>query len=199
MLYGYMRVSTSKKDKETGEYVQSFDLQRDALLRAGVIPENIYEDRASGAKEDRPGLSALLDILKSGDTVVVWKIDRLGRNARHILQLHEQFKKQDINVRSLVDGFDSTSKMGIIVLSLMASFAELERENTRERVTAGIQASLSRGGRIGRRKALSPDGRNDVSQSYQAGSTVSELARRYRVSRKTIQRTLKDAGYEFAR
>lgn len=198
MIYGYMRVSTSKKDKDTGEYVQSFDLQRDALIRAGVQPENIYEDRASGAKEDRPGLSELLDILQPGDTVVVWKIDRLGRNARHILQLHEQFKKQDINVRSLVDGFDSTSKMGIIVLSLMASFAELERENTRERVTAGIQASIARGGRIGRRKALSPDGRNDVAQSYEAGSTVSELARRYRVSRKTIQRTLKDSGYQFS-
>lgn len=189
MQYGYMRVSTTKKDRE-GEYVQVFDLQHDALMREGVQAENIFEDRASGTREDRPGLAALLAVVQPGDTILVWKLDRLGRSARHLLEVAEAMKQKGVRIRSIQDGIDTGGDLGEFLLTILSAVAQLERKNISERVSAGIASSRADGGRIGRKKALSPAARRDVVESIRAGVSVSELSRRYRVNRATIYRTL---------
>jgi len=190
MKYGYMRVSTSKKDKE-GEFVQVFDLQRDALMREGV--DHIFEDRASGVRQDRPGLASLLDTVRDGDTILVWKLDRLGRSARHLLEVAETMKAKGVRIRSIQDGIDTGGDLGEFLLTILSAVAQLERRNISERVTAGIASSRADGGRIGRKKALSPAARRDVLESVRTGVSASELARRYRVNRATIYRVLNNA------
>lgn len=189
MIYGYCRVSTRKKDGN-GEFVQTTALQRDALIAAGVAPENIYEDRIPGVSKTRPGLDALLSIIEKGDQVLIWKLDRLGRSARDLLDLAQRLKDQGVTIRSLVDGIDTSGTLGGFILNMMAVFAELEHETISERVTAGIAASRAAGGRIGRKKALSPSAREDVVRSVQAGESVAAVARRYKVDRATVYRSL---------
>lgn len=186
MIYGYVRVSTSKKD-DKGEFVQTFDLQRDALIdRGGVQPENIYEDRISGAAESRPGLDALLSVVRSGDSIVVWKLDRLGRNARHLLQVAEDLKARGVALRSVIDGIDTSGSMGGFVLKILAAVAELERETISERVTAGIAASVRSGGRIGRFPALSLYQSKEVARRLGAGESATQIARDFRISRQAV-------------
>ncbi|MFT9298755.1 MAG: recombinase family protein [Gluconobacter sp.] len=184
-----MRVSTTKRD-DRGEFVQVFDLQHDALMREGVQAENIFEDRASGTREDRSGLAALLDVVKDGDTILVWKLDRLGRSARHLLEVAETMKQKGFRIRSNDDGIFTGCNLGEFLLTILSAVAQLERKNISERVSAGIASSRTDGGRIGRKKALSPAARRDVVESTRAGVSVSELSRRYRVNRATIYRTL---------
>jgi len=193
MIYGYMRVSTTKKD-DGGEFVQSFELQHRALSEAGVHEENIFKDRISGAKAKRPGLDVLLSVVKEGDTILVWKLDRLGRNARHLLEIAEQMKEKGVTIRSLVDGLDTSGKFGGFLLTMLAAVAELERENISERVTAGMCAARRSGIKLGRKNKLSPSARQDVIDSIASGKSVSEIARRYRVNRSTIYETLKKAS-----
>lgn len=138
MIYGYCRVSTHKKDKDTGKFVQTTDLQRGALISAGVVPKNIYEDRISGTTTNRPGLDELLKHLQNGDTIMVWKLDRLGRSTRNLLELAENLKQRGVNIRSIQDGIDTSGKFGGFLLTILGACAELERENIRERVVAGI-------------------------------------------------------------
>lgn len=192
-MYGYMRVSTTKRDDD-GEFVQSFTIQHTALLGAGVREENIFRDRISGAKAKRPGLDALLSVVKSGDVILVWKLDRLGRNARHLLEIAEQMKERGVTIRSLVDGLDTSGKFGGFLLTMLAAVAELERENISERVTAGMSAARRSGVRLGRKNKLSPSARQDVIDSIASGKSVSEIARRYRVNRSTIYEMLKKAS-----
>lgn len=151
MKYGYARVSTTKRD-ENGAFIQSTALQVDALVDAGVARENIYEDRASGVSKKRPGLDAMLDAVQSGDEVLIWKLDRLGRSARDLLDIAERLKEGGVTIRSLQDGIDTAGSLGGFILTILSAVAELERENIRERVTAGIAASRAAGGRIGRKK-----------------------------------------------
>lgn len=151
MKYGYARVSTTKRD-ENGAFIQSTALQVDALIDAGVARENIYEDRASGVSKKRPGLDAMLDAVQSGDEVLIWKLDRLGRSARDLLDIAERLKEGGVTIRSLQDGIDTAGSLGGFILTILSAVAELERENIRERVTAGIAASRAAGGRIGRKK-----------------------------------------------
>lgn len=192
MIYGYCRVSTHKKD-ENGEYVQTTDLQRDALLSAGVSAHNIYEDRISGTTSNRPGLDELLTKVQAGDEILVWKLDRLGRSARNLLELAETLKERGVNIRSLQDGINTGGKLGGFLLTILGAVAELERENIRDRVTAGIATSLANGGRIGRKKALNSYARREVVDLFLKGKTVTELSRTFSVGRATIQRTLSNA------
>lgn len=185
MIYGYMRVSTTKRD-DGGQFVQSFDLQRDALLEAGISESNIFKDRISGAKSSRPGLDELMATAQAGDTILVWKLDRLGRNARNLLEIAETCKASGIGIRSLQDGIDTSGKFGSFLLTILAAVAELERENIRERVTAGMASAKRNGKHLGRRPKLSPSAREDVILSVAEGTSVLELARRYRVNRSTI-------------
>ena len=126
-----MRVSTT---------AQKHDLQRKALLDAGVLPGNIYQDTISGAKTTRSGLNHCINSLRKGDTLVVWKIDRLGRTASHLFDLVSQLKDRDVNFVSLTENFDTSTPMGWAMFQFMGVFAELERNTIKERVTAGIAA-----------------------------------------------------------
>ncbi len=140
-LIGYARVS-----KADGSQVH--DLQRDALEQAGVESRNIYEDAASGKKEDRPGLTACLKALRRGDTLVVWKLDRLGRDLRHLVNLVDDLTKRNIGLKVLAGegaSIDTSTANGRLVFGIFAALAEFERALIIERTKAGLAAARARG------------------------------------------------------
>ena len=146
MLIGYMRVS-----KADGS--QTLDLQKDALINAGIAPDRIYEDLASGRLDDRPGLNACLKALQPGNTLVIWKLDRLGRNLRHLVNVTEELKNKDIGFKVLTGQgaqIDTTTSHGRLVFGMFAALAEFERELIIERTQAGLAAARARG-RLGGR------------------------------------------------
>jgi DNA invertase Pin-like site-specific DNA recombinase len=150
MLIGYARIS-----KADGSQV--LDLQRDALLAAGVRLDNIYEDKASGKQDDRPALAACLKALRSDDTLVVWKLDRLGRNLKHLVDIAQNLAARGIGFKVLSGqgaNIDTTTPSGKLVFGIFAALAEFERELIRERTMAGLQAARTRGRQGGRRFAL---------------------------------------------
>ncbi len=141
MLIGYMRVS-----KADGS--QTVDLQHDALVAAGVAKEHIYEDRASGKLDARPGLDAALKALRSGDTLVVWKLDRLGRDLRHLVNTVHELEKKNIGFKVLSGhgaSIDTTTPAGKLVFGIFAALAEFERELISERTKAGLASARARG------------------------------------------------------
>jgi DNA invertase Pin-like site-specific DNA recombinase len=151
MLIGYARIS-----KADGS--QSLDLQRDALAAAGVAPERVYEDRASGARDDRPGLEACLQALRDGDVLVIWKLDRLGRTLTHLVGTVQALAERGIGLRVLNGQgaeIDTTTPAGRLIFGLFATLAEFERDLIRERTLAGLAAARARGRRGGRKFALS--------------------------------------------
>ncbi|WP_029528426.1 recombinase family protein [Polaromonas glacialis] len=145
MLIGYARVSTDD---------QNLDLQRDALRRAGC--ERMLEDKASGAKADRTGLAALMSMLRAGDTVVIWRLDRLGRSLKNLIELVERFEAAKVGLRSLQENIDTTTSGGRLVFHLFGALAEFERNLIRERTQAGMAAARVRGRMGGRPKRLDP-------------------------------------------
>ena len=150
MLIGYARVS-----KADGG--QTLDPQRDALIDAGVDVGAIYEDRASGKRDDRPGLDACLKALRSGDTLVVWTLDRLGRDLRHLLSVVQDLNDRGVGFRVLSGQgaqIDTTTPSGRLVFGMFAALAEFERELIRERTQAGLKAARARGRKGGRKFAL---------------------------------------------
>ena len=180
VLIGYARVSTED---------QKLDLQRDALARLGC--HRVFEDRASGARVDRPGLTAALSHLRRGDTLVVWRLDRLGRTTHQLVNLLEQFEREGIKLRSLQDGIDPSSVMGKAMLQIGAVFAEMERNLLRERTKAGLAAARARGRLGGRKPRLSADGL-DTARRLMADPllTMDEIACRLGVGRTTLYRAL---------
>ncbi len=150
MHIGYARVS------KAGD-AQNLDLQYDALTEAGVARASIYEDRASGKKDDRPGLAACLKALRLGDMLVVWKLDRLGRDLRHLVSVVEELTERGIGLRVLTGQgaqIDTATAAGRLVFGIFAALAEFERELIRERTLAGLEAARARGRRGGRKFAL---------------------------------------------
>lgn len=144
-LIGYARVSTSE---------QELSLQIDALLQHGVEKEHLYSDKISGAKEERPGLTACNEMLREGDTLVVWRLDRLGRSMRHLVNMIEDLKERGIGFRSISDGMiDTTSASGELVLNIFSALAQFERRLIQERTNAGLAAARARG-RVGGRPAM---------------------------------------------
>lgn len=146
MLVGYMRVS-----KADGS--QSTDLQRDALLEAGVEPEQLYEDFASGKKDDRPELANCLKALRKNDTLVVWKLDRLGRDLRHLVNTVHDLTAREIGFKVLTGygaAIDTTTAAGKLVFGIFAALAEFEREMIKERTLAGMASARARGRKGGR-------------------------------------------------
>ena len=144
MLIGYARVS-----KADGS--QLVDLQRDALTRAGVEADRIYEDLASGRKDHRPGLEACLKALQPGNTLVVWKLDRLGRDLKHLVNTVDELRGREVGFRVLAGAeIDTTTANGRLVFGIFASLAEFERELIAERTRAGLAAARARG-RLGGR------------------------------------------------
>ncbi len=191
MLVGYMRVS-----KADGSQV--FDLQRDALVAAGVTGGQLYEDRASGKKDDRPGLEACLKSLRTDDTLIVWKLDRLGRNLKHLVNTVHDLMERGVGFRVLTGqgaNIDTTTASGRLVFGIFAALAEFERELIRERTIAGLQSARARG-RNGGRPYTMTAAKLRLAQAAMANrdTRVGDLCAELGVTRQTLYRFVDPKG-----
>ena len=181
MLVGYARVSTGD---------QHLDLQRDALVKAGC--ERLFTDVASGGSTDRQGMLEALQFLRTGDTLVVWKLDRLGRSLRNLINVVMDLQKRNIGFRSLQESIDTTTSGGKLVFHVFAALAEFERDIIRERTMAGLAAARARGRRGGRPPKLS--GRQlDVATALlkDPKMSVREICQTLAISKATLYRHLR--------
>lgn len=183
MLIGYMRVS-SDNDRQTT------DLQRDALIAAGVDPRHLFEDKASGARDDRPGLKQVLDYVQSGDCLIVWKLDRLGRSLPHLLQIVTDLQRRGIAFRSLTEQMDTTTPQGELLFSIFGALAQFERALARERILAGLAAARNRGRRGGRPRAISTEQLDAIREALKAGTSKASICRTFGLKRSTLYDTL---------
>lgn len=185
MQIGYMRVS-----KADGS--QSLDLQRDALLAADVDPTRLYEDRVSGRFDARPGLEATLKALRPGDTLVVWKLDRLGRNLRHLVNTVHELTQQGIGLKVLTGqgaSIDTTKPAGKLVFGIFAALAEFERDLISERTKAGLASARARGRTGGAKYKMTPAKvRLAMAAMGQRETKVGELCLELGVTRQTLYR-----------
>lgn len=188
MLIGYMRVS-SENDRQTT------DLQRDALIASGVDARHLFEDKASGARDDRPGLKACLDYLKAGDTLVVWKLDRLGRSLPHLLDIVAGLREAGVAFRSLTEGMDTGTAHGELLFHIFGALAQYERALTRERVQAGLAAARRRGRRGGRPARVEPEKLEAVIAALEGGASKAAVCRTFGIARSTLHDTLARAGW----
>lgn len=183
-LIGYARVSTND---------QNADAQRDALAQVGCL--RVFTDTTSGAIDDRPQLNRLLDQLRPGDTLVVWKLDRLGRNLRHLIQTISSLEERQVAFRSITEGIDTSSPAGRLMFHLIGAIAQFERDLISERTKSGLQAARARG-RTGGRPSVMDDTKLAVAREMYSSRqhTVSEIARTLNVSRSTLYRSLRPAA-----
>ena len=188
MLIGYMRVS-SESDR------QSTDLQRDALLAAGVDARNLFEDKASGVKDDRAGLAKALEFVKAGDCLVVWKLDRLGRSLSHLLTIVNDLKEKGVAFRSLTEQMDTTTPHGELLFQLFGALAQYERALIQERVKAGINAAKLRGRHSGRPRALNDEKLKAVIAALENGSSKAAVCRTFGIPRSTLIDSLARIGW----
>jgi DNA invertase Pin-like site-specific DNA recombinase len=187
MLVGYMRVS-SESDRQTT------DLQRDALLATGVDGRQLFEDHASGAKDDRPGLVKARAFVRPGDVLVVWKLDRLGRSLSHLLSIVNALKENQVAFRSLTEGMDTTTASGELLFHVFGALAQYERALTRERVVAGLAAARRRGRVGGRPAAISGEKLDAVLAALNGGMSKAAVCRNFGVKRTTLIETLARLG-----
>jgi DNA invertase Pin-like site-specific DNA recombinase len=181
MLIGYARVSTNE---------QNLDLQRDALLRAGVSSKDIYTDKVTGVKAERPGLTLALSHLRKGDTLVVWRLDRLGRSLRHLIETVTTLNEQGISFKSLTENIDTATATGILVFQIFGALAEFERNLIKERTVAGLQAARARG-RTGGRPKGNPDARKvALARKFYNDHALSipEILKTLNISKSTLYR-----------
>ncbi len=188
MLVGYMRVSTDN-DR------QSTDLQRDALLSMGVDARHLFQDRASGARDDRPGLIKAMEFLQPGDVLVVWKLDRLGRSLPHLLDIVNSLKEKQVGFRSLTENMDTTTPSGEFLFQVFGALAQYERVLTRERVIAGLAAAKRRGRRGGRPPAITGEKLDAILAALDGGMSKSAVCRNFEVKRTTLIETLARVGW----
>jgi DNA invertase Pin-like site-specific DNA recombinase len=169
-LIGYMRISTKE---------QQLDLQRDALLAAGVQERHLYQDVVSGSKQARPGLTACLKALRAGDTLVVWKLDRLARSTIHLLEVLQDLQAQEVQWR-ILEGLGAQLNLdtadGRLFFTMLAAFAEFEREMIRESVIAGLAAARAPGHHGGRKPALNPAKQREARILKDGGMPITEIA-----------------------
>ena len=191
MLIGYIRVS-----KADGS--QSTDLQRDALLAAGVDQAQLYEDQASGKREDRPGLTSCLKALREGDTLMVWKLDRLGRNLRHLINTVHDLTARGVGLKVLTGqgaAIDTTSAAGKLVFGIFAALAEFERELISERTVAGLASARARGRKGGRPfKMTAAKLRLAMASMGQPETKVGVLCAEMNITRQTLYRHVSPKG-----
>lgn len=187
MQIGYARVST--KD-------QHVDLQIDALRKAGC--EKVFREVVSGAKAERPVFDSLLRELRSGDVLVIWKLDRLGRSLRHLVELAGTLMEQDVGLRSLNDPIDTTTSQGRLAFNLFASLAEFERDLIRERTQAGLTAARARGRQGGRPKGLPPQAERTACAAEtlyrEQRLSVREIAEELGIAKSTLYAYLRHRG-----
>ena len=188
--FGYARVSTDDQD---------LSLQIDALLRFGIGSEDIFTDKLSGSKEDRPGLNACLESLRPGDTLVVWRLDRLGRSMRHLVTLVEQLRETEIGFKSISDGaIDTTTASGELIFNIFSALAQFERRLIQERTRAGLAAARARG-KVGGRKPLpSDEPRVVLAKKLHKDNSISidDICKTLHISRSTLYRYLKMKNVE---
>ena len=181
---------------------QLVDLQKDALLKAGVDPKYIYQDLASGRKDDRPGLNACLKALQPGNTLVVWKLDRLGRDMKHLVNLIDEMSHKKVGFKVISGAeIDTTTANGRLVFGIFAALAEFERELIRERTQAGLAAARARGRNGGRpRKMDAHTIKMAMAAMSDRNSVAHEVAKRLNVTTTTLYTyvngdgSLKEAG-----
>lgn len=177
--YGYARVSTGE---------QTLDAQKDALRATGCV--QTFSDVASGAKNDRAGLDAALAALRPGDTLVVARLDRLGRSMPHLVETVHALAARGVGFRSLAESIDTTSAAGRLILHIFASLAEFERELIRERICDALAAKKRRGEPLGRRPALTPSRIAAAREMLDSGHGAAHVARILKVGRSTLYRAL---------
>ena len=182
MLVGYARVSTTD---------QNLDFQRDALKVAGC--ERTFTDTASGAKMERPGLTQLLTECRSGDTLVVWKLDRLGRSLPHLVETVREMEAKGIGFKSLQENIDTTTSGGKLIFHIFASLAEFERDLIRERTNAGLSAARARGRKGGRPKGVMDTNKQKAALALKndTSRSVSEICEILGVSRNTYYKYIR--------
>jgi DNA invertase Pin-like site-specific DNA recombinase len=174
---GYARVSTED---------QSLDLQLDALGQAGC--ERIFTDKASAVKTHRPGLSEARSHVRTGDVLVVWKLDRLGRSVKGLIDLVGELAEEGVQFRSLTNGIDTTTPYGRFFFHMMASLAQMERELIAERTKAGLDAARKRGRIVGRKRRMTPGKIESAQQLLSRGMAPGEVAKNLGVSIPTLYR-----------
>jgi len=181
---GYTRVST---------IAQTLEQQDAALAAAGVT--KTFSDTMSGAKDDRPGLAALLEYVRESDTVVVWKLDRLGRNTLHILETVKSLTDAGVTLISTTDGIDSSTAAGRMVIGVLASMAEFERELVKERTALKRATSRANGTKFGRRKKVADSSHIATARRMKRdGHTARDVAKYLGVSRATLYRYLAEGS-----
>ena len=182
MIVGYARVSTEE---------QNLDLQMDALKEAGC--EKVFQDKISGVKEERNGLTQVLDVLRPGDTLVVWKLDRLGRSLQHLISVVHGLKNGGVYFRSLKENLDTSSSTGKLIFHIFGALAEFERDIIRERTMAGLAAARARG-RVGGRPKLMDEGKVKLARTLMADNSTSigDICEILGVSKATLYRYLRE-------
>jgi DNA invertase Pin-like site-specific DNA recombinase len=185
MLIGYARVSTAD---------QTLDLQKDALSKAGCT--KLFTDYASGAKAERKGLEEALDYARTGDTIVVWRLDRLGRSLPHLIETIKGLARREIGFKSLTEQIDTTTSGGKLIFHIFGALAEFERDIIRERTQAGLSAARARGRKGGRPKALTSKKAQQLQTLYaDKTNTIDEICRTLHISRATLYRSIKSGGH----
>ena len=177
MLIGYARVST------TG---QSLDFQREALLKADC--EKIFEDTISGIRTEKEGLSKALEMLRAGDTLIVWKLDRLGRSVKNLISLVSDLNSKDIHFKSLTDSIDTSTPSGRFFFNVMASLAEMERELIIERTKAGLESARKLGRRGGRKRKMTDSKLHSAKKLLASGVLPKDVAKNLGISLPTLYR-----------
>lgn len=179
MLIGYARVSTQDP---------SVELQRDALAKAGC--RKVFTDKISGAQAERPGLNKAIEMLRDGDTLVVWKLDRLGRSVKSLVDLVGELAQQGVHFKSLTDSIDTTTPSGRFFFHVMASLAEMERELTVERTRAGLEAARQLGRKGGRKRQMTDSKIESAKKLLANGVPPRDVADNLGVSVPTLYRWL---------
>lgn len=176
MLIGYARVSTDD---------QNLDLQKDALNQAGC--ERIFTDKLGGAKSERPGLEEALKFARSGDTLVVWRLDRLSRSLKTLIEMVNHLESEKVGLKSLKEAIDTTSSSGRLVFHIFGALAEFERDLIRERTQAGLQAARARGRKGGRPRSLNQDKQALAVKLYdEKQHTVAQVCEMMAISKPTL-------------
>ena len=195
-LIGYARVSKGE---------QNLDSQVDALLQYGCLKKNIFTDKISGAKSDRPGLGKCLGFIQPGDTLVIWRLDRLGRSLKHLIGTVETLQEKGIGFKSICDGhIDTTTASGELIFNIFSSLAQFERKLIQERTKAGLKAARARG-RLGGRPPLSPNNPKVIAAQQlhkNMNLSIGEICKELDISQTTLYRYLnvgkKSSGYKNA-
>ena len=182
MNIGYARVSTQD---------QNLDLQNDALKAAGC--ENIYTDKMSGSKKNRPGLEEILGFIRKGDTLVVWRLDRLGRSLKHLIQVLNQLDERGVYFKSIQESLDTSTPGGKLIFHVFGALAEFERDIIKERTLAGIAAARARGRKGGRPRKLSKK-QVEMAKKLKDDPTIpiEEICKTMGVSKATLHRYIRD-------